>query len=223
MAEGTGYPDGWSGARCPLFNNKVGFALSLSRVGLITRSGRCSAVRTGGGQWRINQLSTISVVAISAFSVLFLLLLVVAAASVVYANLRVHRLIENFTLLVRETSGKLDSNHTRMETLVSNIRGDKIEKAIQEFLSIVPTFAKIATRNEQAVVLFSQLVKALTEEQGISGSDIERARASGLGPESYAPAAPGEHYVSRSRVAASDAEVLAEEVADNSQTFDGEL
>jgi hypothetical protein len=161
-------------------------------------------------------MSTLSIVAISAFSVLFLILLLAAASSIVYAHILLKREIQNFTLLVNQVSGKLDSNHVRMETLVSNIRGDKIEKAAQDFIAIVPRQAALATRIEQAVILFSQLVKEITTEQGISGSAIDRARDSGLLPDSYATAAPGEHYISRSRVAEGDAAAIAEESALNS-------
>jgi hypothetical protein len=124
------------------------------------------------------------------------------------------------SLLSKEISSTLETHRAQVDAQISKIRGEEISTAVKDFLSIVPKQTQVATRIERAVLLFTDLVKHLAGEYEISDSDIQRAQASGLGPESYAPAAPGERYVSRSRVAVGDSEALADEAADHTQSFD---
>ena len=164
-------------------------------------------------------MSPLSIVAISCFSVLFLLLLLSAAAALVYTQLLLRRQITDFILILKGVESKIDSNYVRMEALVGTINGQKITEAVNQFLTQIPRQAQIASRNEQAALLIIDLVKHLAGEAEISGSALDRARASGLGPEDYSPHAPDEHFVTRTRTSASDAEALAEESATNTQSF----
>jgi hypothetical protein len=164
-------------------------------------------------------MNTFGIVAISVLAAIFCLLSLAAIAALVYVYLRVRRQLESFTLTVEQVSVKLDSQTARIEGLVGTINGRKLEEAAQEFITQIPKQAALVNRIEQAVVLFAQLVKHITGESEISGSAIERARASGLEPDSYAPNPTGERFVSRSRVAEGDAAAQAEEYADDAQSF----
>lgn len=167
-------------------------------------------------------MSTLSIVVLSILASLFALLLLASIGALVYAHVLLRRQIAEFSSLVQSTGSKMDSQFARIESLIGTIHGDRIEKAAAEFLAQIPKQAQLVTRIEKATLLFTDLVKHIAGEVEISGSDIERARASGLGPESYAPAAPGESYVSRSRVSSGDAEALAEESELNTQSFGDE-
>jgi len=165
-------------------------------------------------------MNTLSVVAISVLAAIFCLLLLAAIAALVYVHLLVRRQLASFTLTVEQVSVKLDSQTARIEGLVGTINGRKLEEAAQDFISQIPKQAALVSRIEQAVVIFAQLVKHLTGESEISGSAIERARASGLEPESFAPNPTGERFVSRSRTAEGDAIARAEESESDIQSFD---
>ncbi len=153
-------------------------------------------------------MSTLSIVVISILASLFAILLILAIASLVYTHILVRRQISQFSLTVQSVG-------TKLESIAGSIRGDKIEKAAEEFLQQIPKQAAIATRVERATLLFVEAIKHIGGEFEISGSSADRARASGLGPEDYAPSSPGEQWFSRSRTAASDAQYLAEEAESN--------
>lgn len=165
-------------------------------------------------------VSTLSIVVLSILASLFSLLLIASISALVYANLQLRRKISEFSTTIQSAGVKMDTQFNHIETLIASVHGDRIEKAAEAFLQQVPRQAQLVTRIEKATLLFIDVVKHLQGEIEIPDSAIERARESGLGPESYAPAAPGEHYVSRSRTTALDAEALADEAADHTQSFD---
>lgn len=154
-------------------------------------------------------MSPLSIVVISVLAALFALLLLAAIGALIYAHILVRREIASFSLTVRDSGVKLESQCIRIEGLIGSVHGDKIEKAAKEIIAVIPQLAKVATRNEKVALLIIDTLNHIRQEEGISGGDLERARASGLGPEDYATASPGERYVSRSRTAESDAEALA--------------
>lgn len=164
-------------------------------------------------------MSTLSIVVITVLVALFSILLLASLAGLIYVYILTRRQISSFSLTVDGTRLKLDSQLAEIRTLVASVHGDQISKASEAFLQQIPRQAQIATRIEQAVLLFKDLVVHVAGEEEISGSALDRARQSGLGPEDYATAAPGEHFVSRSRTAAGDAAALAEEEAVNAQSF----
>jgi hypothetical protein len=164
-------------------------------------------------------MTTLSVVAISVLAAIFCLLLLAAIAALVYVHLLVRRQLSSFTLTVEQVGVKLDSQTARIEGLVGTINGRKLEEAAQDFISQIPKQAALVSRIENAVVIFAQLVKHIAGESEISGSAIERARASGLEPDSYASNPAGERFVSRSRTAEGDAAALAEDAEIDSQSF----
>lgn len=163
-------------------------------------------------------MSTLSIVVISVLAAIFGILLLASIGALVYIYILVRQQISTFVLTIKDTGVKLDQQFARIDTLIGTIHGDKIEKAAQVILEIVPKVAKEATRMEQACTAFRGALQVLTSEQEIAGSDIERARHSGLGPESYAHASPGERWTSRSRTAESDATAIDRESADNTTT-----
>lgn len=154
-------------------------------------------------------MSALSIIVLSVLAALFALLLLASIAALIYAHIVLRREVVNFSLLIK-------SSGVKMESLIAGVQGEKIQQAAQGFLQQIPRQAALVSRIEKATLLFIDVVKHLQGEIEISGSDLDRARESGLGPESYATAAPGEHYVTRSRVAEGDAAALLEESAFNS-------
>ena len=161
-------------------------------------------------------MSTLSVVAISVFSVIFVLFLLAAASMIIYAHVLLRRELSRFSTLLQSSDDKIAASFQHIEGLVRNVQGDEIRKAAQIILEIFPKISKEASRMEQAITAFRSSLEWLQRDQGIPESDLDRARSSGLLPNSYAPAEPGEHYISRSATAASDAQSLLEESVDNS-------
>lgn len=160
-------------------------------------------------------MSTLSIVAISIFSFLFVLLLLAAASGIVYTNILVRRQTANLISTIQSFETNINSSITRVEGLVVSVHGQEITVAVKQFLEAIPIQGRVATRIEKAIIALDGLVRQLVSEEGLTESAIDRARDSGLTPDAYAPAAPGESYTSRSRTAASDAEDLAEESAAN--------
>src|SRR5208337_839083 len=165
-------------------------------------------------------MSTISIIVITVIAALFSVFLLIAVGLLTYAHILLRRQIAGFSLTVNESRIKLDSQFARIEALIGTIHGDQIQKAAQEFLQQIPRQAALVTRIEKATILFIDAIKSIGGEFEISGSAVQRAAASGLGPEDYATAAPDERFVTRSRTAQGDAIALDEESALNSQSFD---
>ena len=165
-------------------------------------------------------MSTLSIVVLSVLAAIFSILTLAAISALVYTYLLVRRQLAEFTSIVASTGVKLDSQIDRIDRLISNVQGDKLQRAAQAILEQIPKQAAVAIRMEKSVISFTEALKILTgeREQEISEDAIQRARSSGLGPESYANAAPDEHFISRSRSATEDAAARAEEAADNSIT-----
>lgn len=167
-------------------------------------------------------MSTLSIVTITVIAAFLIIFLIAAIAALVYVYIVVRRQltaqIASFSLTAASIGSKFESQHAELTKLVVSIHGNEIQQAAKVLVEIVPKISREATRVEQACTAFRGALQYLTEEQEISGSAIDRARQSGLGPESYAPAAPDEHFVSRSRAAASDALDREEESADNTSS-----
>ena len=161
-------------------------------------------------------MSTLSIIVITILAALATLLLLAAISALAYAHVLLRRQIISFSLTVTSTNAKLDQQFAKLDTLIASIHGHEIQEAAKDILNQTPKIAALATRIEQATTIFAGLCRELTGEIGISQSSLERARASGLGPEDYAPSGPGEHYVTRSRTSSLDAEQFAAEAAENS-------
>jgi hypothetical protein len=185
-------------------------------------------------------VSTISIVVISVLAAIFAFIIIAAIAVLIWLLIRQHRLSlsldrsnlelqsaiaksladhsSTLSLLSKEISTTLELHRSMTDAQISKIRGEEISVAVKQFVEIIPRQAAIANRVEQAFILLTRLAATITGEADISGSAIDRARDSGLLPDSYATAAPGEHYVTRSRVAEGDAAALAEESTANTST-----
>lgn len=186
-------------------------------------------------------MSTLTIIVLTILAAIFGLILLASVGVLIYLLIRQRQMTIRFdsaqlevqsaitksladhsatlTLLSREISSTLETHRAQTDVQISKIHGEDLAKAAQDFLSQIPKQAAIATRVEKATLLFIDAIKEIGGEFEISGSAAERARASGLGPEDYAHAAPDEHFVTRTRTSASDAEALAEESATNTQSF----
>ena len=162
-------------------------------------------------------MSTLSIIAISVLAAIFSLLLLAAIATLVYVYLLVRKQIAEFTSIVTSTGVKLDTQFDRLDKLIAGVRGDQISKAASAILDSIPKQSATAVRMEQAVTAFTNALKILTgeREQEITEEAIQRARASGLGPESYAPESPDGRYVGKSRSAIENERAREQESADN--------
>jgi len=173
-------------------------------------------------------LSTLSVVVISVLAALFSILLIAAIAALVYTHILVRRQIAQFSLTIGGVGVKLDSQIAELKSLIGTIHGDRIEKAAATILEAIPRLTQFAIRAEKTVTAFENSLRIILGQQGgqqeISEDAIRRARQSGLGPDSYAPAAPDEHFVSRSKAAAESALALEREARSNTAgTADGAI
>jgi hypothetical protein len=167
-------------------------------------------------------VSTLLIVVLTILASIFCLLLLASIASLIYVYLSVRKQLAEFSTTVQSIGGKMEAQYNRVEILIGQINGQQIAKAAQEFLSQIPRQAQVATRIEKAVILFVDAIKSIGGDFEISGSAVQRAATSGLGPEDYAPAAPDEHFTSQSRTALGDREALAEEHEFNTQSFGNE-
>jgi hypothetical protein len=119
-------------------------------------------------------------------------------------------------LIEKSISSTLDSHYAKLQIQIQQINGQAIVQAVEQFTELVRQQAQTATRTERAAIAIGELCKALISEEAFSGSAIDRAKSSGLGPDSYAPNPTGERYTGQSRTAAGDVQDLAEEAQDNS-------
>jgi hypothetical protein len=169
-------------------------------------------------------MSTLSIIVITILAALAVILLLAAISALAYAHILLRRQITAFSLTVTSTNAKLDQQFAKLDTLIASIHGHEIQEAAKDILNQTPKIAALATRIEQATTIFAGLCRELTGEIGISQSSLERARASGLGPEDYAPAnGPADRYVTRSRTSSLDAEQFAAEAAENSLSDPSDL
>jgi hypothetical protein len=185
-------------------------------------------------------MSTLSIVVLTVLASIFGLILLAGIAAMIWLLIRQHRLslsldrsnlelqssfakslsdhTSTLQLLSTTISGTLETHRAKTDEQIAKINGAKLETAVQSLDQILPEISKQATRNEKVCTAFMGALQELTREQGISGSDLDRARTSGLAPESYAHASPGERWTSRSRTAESDATAIDRESADNTTT-----
>jgi hypothetical protein len=185
-------------------------------------------------------LTTLSIVIITIIVAILSLLLLGSIGVLIWLLIRQHRLSlsldrsnldlqsaiaksladhsSTLQLLSQSISNTLETHRSKVDAQISKIRGEEISTAVKQFIEIVPKQAKIATRVESACLLFIDAIKSISTDFEISGSAIDRARQSGLGPEDYAPEdrESGQPFFSRSRTAAGDAIALEREAADNS-------
>ena len=165
-------------------------------------------------------MSTAAIIAISAVVVLFLVLLVGSAITLILVILRAQRHILSFSQSLAESLSELqdanlahrealtksfshhqsqldllsttirttlDSNYARLQATVEQIQGKALIEAIGEFKELIRQQAAATSRIESAGIGIAEIAKTLVSEETISGSAIDRARQSGLLPESYAP------------------------------------
>jgi hypothetical protein len=185
-------------------------------------------------------LSTISVVVLSVVAAILSLLMLGSIGVLIWLLVRQYRLFLAFDqantalqstiakmltdhsstlqLISQSISNTLDNHRSKVDAQISKIRGEEISVAVKQFIEIVPKQAKIATRVENACLLFIDALKSISTDFEISGSAIDRARQSGLAPEDYAPEdkESGQPFFSRSRTAAGDAIAINREAAENS-------
>ena len=147
---------------------------------------------------------------------------------------------EQWATSLTELGAILTQHRTETSHAISAINGQQIGEAVERFSQLIVNFGKVAQRSEAAAIAITQctrqwLADATEDEEdtdtsptgpGIPGipspyrppSAGGHAPIPGIGPDGYAVAAPGEHFIGRSKVAISDAEALLQEQTDHTQT-----
>lgn len=165
------------------------------------------------GEYNMN---TTAIIALSIVGSLFVILLLAAAGILIYLLLITRRAtldnVNTLRLLQESVRSTLEANRVHFDAKLSTLNGQELAEAAK-------IISQSATRIERAAIAFGQLAAELLSGEGVEeihSTAIERARRSGLGPESFAPAGPGERYTSASRTATGDAEAILDESRDNS-------
>lgn len=186
-------------------------------------------------------MSTFGIVALSVLIGIFISLLIGASGYLIYVGWSFKKIVvETRSTLIehrKEWAGALKSlgdtlaqHRTLTEAQIGRINGQQIGEAVERFSHLVTNFVAVAKRSEAAALAIIQCTKQwlsqdADEDDNDNGANSVPASRLPTGPipgtdplTGYATAAPGEHFVSRSRVALDDSTVLAEESANNTQT-----
>ncbi|HXN71528.1 MAG TPA: hypothetical protein VN861_03130 [Candidatus Acidoferrales bacterium] len=153
------------------------------------------------------------------------------------ATLTAHR--EQWATSLTGLSAILTQHRTETSHAISAINGQQIGEAVERFSQLIVNFGKVAQRSEAAAIAITTctrewLASDTTDEEddgssttgpGIPGipssyrpPSVGGSGIAGVGLDGYAVAAPGEHFIGRSKVAISDAEALLQEQTDHTQT-----
>jgi len=151
-------------------------------------------------------MNTAGVVAVSVLFGLFLCLLLLLLATLVYLVWRSRRDLLAFQaqmpLLIAEYRTTLTEQIGLLNAKIGQIKGEEISHAAE-------IIVQSARRIENAAVAFGELSRALLGEDELG---LRKAKESGLAPEAYAPPeAAGTPYISLSRTAAADSRARAQE------------
>jgi hypothetical protein len=155
-------------------------------------------------------MSTLGVVALSMLAGLFISFLVGVSVYLAWYGYRLRSLhgdaikaaqtAEQRLGLLEGKIGDILREHSRqMNEVVSKINGEQISQA-------AVTITGSAKRIERACVAFGTLAQTLLSEDALG---LAKVRDSNLGAEEYAPATPGERFVTQNRTAAQDSDDLA--------------
>jgi len=175
-------------------------------------------------------MSTIAIVAITIFAVIFLLVLIVSAGYLAWDGLRLHRLLTetstSLPLLIDELGATLKSQQHLLETQIASLDGQKLIDASRA--NIIA-----CKRIETACLAFSEVVKTLVSEEFIEWkttvSSLDGGSGGGLAgpaigsratPDAFAPPDPtGTPYITRSIVTSGDYIAMARQ--DEESTTEG--
>lgn len=178
-------------------------------------------------------MGTASIAAISAFVVLFALLMIGSACAIVYTLIILRREQSKLSTLITQSDlrfeshsislrNTLESHRAQFDAQIIRINGAQLQEAVKVFHEDLTHYAKSATRIEKAAVALGDFATSMLGEREITDADLDKARRSGLNPTDYAPAPRGERYASFTRTADGDREDLAEEAEDNSSRYNNE-
>lgn len=177
-------------------------------------------------------MNTTAIIAITVAICLFSILLIACASVLIYTLIqlqrRAHHLSTTLELIASNVASNLDQHYAKIQAQVALINGQGLKEAIGHFLEGVRQQNQAVTETKRAAIALGDFARSLIDSDYIGGdglgsitgtnaSAIARARASGLGPESYAPPSPdSQPYIARSSTSAGDDRDLIEEAADNS-------
>ena len=159
-------------------------------------------------------MSTLGIVAITAFVVLFTFVMLAFAVYLAWAGLRLHRTLTDthtsLSLLISTLGDTLKSQSQLLEHQIASLDGQKLLDAARANLNT-------CKRIETACLAFSEVVKTLVfEEYGEWRTAVAAAAQTGVTPEGYAPDdSTGDPYVTRSRVTADDITAMARQESES--------
>ena len=114
----------------------------------------------------------------------------------------------------------LESHRTEINHAIGKINGEELSKAVKLFTTLVQEQRASATRIERAASAIGNFTRQWLEQSAL-GEDLHPITEGVDLSTGYAVTEPGESpFVSRSRTAADDAAVLADESAEVTQTLE---
>lgn len=172
-------------------------------------------------------MSVIGIVALSLLAGLFLALLIGTSAWLLWQadqfkktvtatrdTLASHR--EHWDGALKSLSVMLESHRVEISQSIARINGDELSRAVKMFVGLIQEQRSAASRTEQAAGAIGRFAREFLSERALD--DNLTPITEGIDQETgYARTSPGDKFVSRSHVAASDAEALADESADVTQ------
>ena len=134
-------------------------------------------------------MSPLTIIALTALAVLFLLMLVLIGGSLIYVFLKAHKLIGQFEKDLKEQLSELRNQHEQSQSelkgAIAKINGEELNKAVSTFVTKMIEMGKFVTRAENAALAMGEMCKVIVSDSGM-------ASRTSYGAEEYALAEPGE-------------------------------
>lgn len=148
-------------------------------------------------------MSPVTIALVSALVVLFLLLLVLIGASLIYVALRAYKFVDAFrddlAELIVQMKQQNETSQKELLDAVRKINGDELQKSVAILNDNVKHMGRFTNRAETAALAIGEMCKALMPE--------DETKKNNLGPEEYAQAdAETGSYVGQSKIAKMDEE-----------------
>jgi hypothetical protein len=177
-----------------------------------------------------NHTSTFGVVALSILIGLFLALLIGAAGFLIYVGFGFRKTVietqttltqhrEEWSTTLKSLGVMLETHRAEINRSISSINGDELARAVKLFTTLVQEQRASATRIERAASAIGRFTTEWLARESL-GPDLEPITEGIDESTGYAASTPGEPpYITRSRTAADDAQVLADEGEQVTETF----
>lgn len=142
-------------------------------------------------------MGTVGIVALSILAGLFLGLILLLAAGLIWLFFRARRILTGFQESMKQDldviRAALELQQAQIVTAVQKLNGEELSQAARASTLAAQAATSAARRIENAALAIGELI--------IPG---EIKKGTGLAPEEYAQPEPGEQFVGRSRTAALD-------------------